>query len=366
MKTIFPDYKTGMLNLMASLMQHYDVKTPYSTHPIVDKLLAGKYDNVFLILIDGMGSKIIEPRLPKDSFLRKNLVTTMTSVYPPTTAAATTIFDSALAPISSGWLGWFEYFKEVDDYRILFLNQSYYSKINQKDNTIDQAIGYEKVKDKIERQGHGYRRIMPGFEPGGAKTIEEFSQQIIDASHLSHDSFIYAYWDQFDTLMHQVGPDDQRVKESLLYIDQIMADMIKQVKENDLVLIIADHGQLNTKTNDLRQHGDLCATLLRRPNIEARTTAFFIKPERKAEFERLFRRYYPKFDLMTSQEFINKGYLGNFRIHPRVKDFLGDYVSLANDDENLMYGTSTLIGQHSGQTELEMMIPLIAIRGQEK
>ena len=60
MKTIFPDYKTGMLNLMASLMQHYDVKTPYSTHPIVDKLLAGKYDNVFLILIDGMGSKIIE------------------------------------------------------------------------------------------------------------------------------------------------------------------------------------------------------------------------------------------------------------------------------------------------------------------
>ncbi len=366
MKTIFPDYKTGMLNLMASLMKHYDVKTPYPTHPIVDKLLAGKYDNVFLILIDGMGAKIIEPKLPKDSFLRKNLVTTMTSVYPPTTAAATTIFDSALAPVSSGWLGWFEYFKEVDDYRILFMNQSYYSKVSQKDDVITKAIGYEKVKDKIERQGHGYRKIMPKFEPGGAQTIEEFSQQIINASHLSHDSFIYAYWDEFDTLMHQVGPDDQKVKEELMKIDKLMERTVKQVKDNDLVLIIADHGQLNTKTNDLRQHGDLCATLLRRPNIEARTTAFYVKKEHRSEFERLFRRYYQKFDLMSSEEFINKGYLGNFEIHPRVKDFLGDYVSLANDDENLMYGTSTLIGQHSGQTELEMMIPLIAIRGQEK
>jgi hypothetical protein len=62
---------------------------------------------------DGMGSAILNRHLPRDSFFRANKLRDISSVFPPTTAAATVSLESGLSPIEHGWLGWCLYFAEL-------------------------------------------------------------------------------------------------------------------------------------------------------------------------------------------------------------------------------------------------------------
>lgn len=362
-----PDYRSGLLNLEASAASFFGVDSGIPTLEEMDRELGQGADNVIVVLIDAMGSRILQKHLPENAFLRKYMRREISSVYPPTTAAATTIFDTGKAPVSTGWLGWQMYFPQADDWRVLFLNQSYYSGIPRHDDVIQDAIGYVPVGRAVEEHGHAYAKILPSFAPQGAKTLEEFGERIVQASFRLHHAYIYAYWDALDTLMHKKGTDGAEVKREVERLDRVLEKAAAECSPDTLLCVTADHGMVNAKFEDIRLHADLCNTLVRRPGLEPRCMAFYVKEGARNRFCRLFTQYYgDSFRLYPREEFVER-FLGNFPRHPHLADFLGDYVAAAVGGKGLFYGDPGAVrGHHAGCTVDEMMVPLILYGKKER
>ena len=183
MKIIYPDYSNCLVNLMASIRKYYNLDTHHKTLPQADALLAGKkYDNVIVILYDGMGSKIIDKTLKENSFLKSKKVSDFLSVFPSTTAAATTVVKTGLTPIETGWLGWHQYFYQYDKDLITFRGTGYY----EKDLKITPIPSYElmpfkSLSEELNDIGVNAHEIFPSFatDMDHANNIRQFRRKII-------------------------------------------------------------------------------------------------------------------------------------------------------------------------------------------
>ena len=106
-----PDYDNSILNLISSILKYYQVETKYSSLNKLDNFLVNRYDNIVLIVLDGMGNNVINENIP-NGFFSNNRIDIITSVYPCTTTAAMTTYYSGKPPIETGWIAWSQYFKE--------------------------------------------------------------------------------------------------------------------------------------------------------------------------------------------------------------------------------------------------------------
>ena len=97
MEVIYPDYEKCLTNLTNSILKYFDIKPYHKTLKELDKVLEeNNYDNVVLLIYDGMGSNIMDRNLDEKSFLRINKVTDIKAVFPPTTTASTNSLLSGL------------------------------------------------------------------------------------------------------------------------------------------------------------------------------------------------------------------------------------------------------------------------------
>ena len=85
-----PDYQNSILNLVNSILHNYGAPHRYTTLPEADEILKKDYRHVVLLVLDGMGVSVLERFLPEESFLRSHFQKEISSVFPPTTVAATT------------------------------------------------------------------------------------------------------------------------------------------------------------------------------------------------------------------------------------------------------------------------------------
>ncbi|MCF0111433.1 MAG: alkaline phosphatase family protein [Erysipelotrichaceae bacterium] len=368
MKTVKPDYQTGLINLMASILKYHGCEPTHNTHPVADQILSRRYDSVFLLLIDGMGEKILEEHLPEDSFLRKHMITSMTTVYPSTTVAATTAVITGETPYETGWIGWHQYFRELDAYNVMFLSQDYYSGKPTPYDYAYKAVPLRTMGDKIRTNGYQYQEVYPPFRPNGVHSMEEMTKRLQELSETYHHGYLYAYWDKFDSLMHVVGPHDGKVKEELENINKLLEDLSKDWPENQLLLVIADHGQIEIETKNMMDHPELMACMNRLPSVEPRAICMDVKEEKKEEFKKTFTEYYGNdFILYTRDEWYREGYFGTGKKSERLDDFTGNFIAAAISDVSLVAleegKTRPCIGDHAGLSEQEMMIPLIRIGG---
>ncbi|MEG2001894.1 MAG: hypothetical protein RR107_02210, partial [Clostridia bacterium] len=96
MKLVKANYNNCITNLSCSIQKHFEITPKHDTIKEVDNILKNNKKNIIVALCDGLGSNLIRRYLPKDSFLRKNLIQDMTSIMPATTTSATTSFLSGL------------------------------------------------------------------------------------------------------------------------------------------------------------------------------------------------------------------------------------------------------------------------------
>ncbi len=103
---MIPNYKeNNSINLMSSIQYGLGTKSKYTQ---LSKELTKEIkeaSNVVLFVIDGVGSDSLQ-KLGKNSFLVKNKVQDLQSVFPATTASAVTTFYTGLAPQEHGITGW--------------------------------------------------------------------------------------------------------------------------------------------------------------------------------------------------------------------------------------------------------------------
>ena len=364
MKQQLPDYNNCIANLANSILMKFGIDEGRKTLHLLDPYLEREYENIVVILLDGMGKSIIEHNLSQDGFFRTHLAGTYSSVFPPTTVAATTSIMSGLEPCESGWLGWDCYYPQIDKNVTVFLNLETGTENQAAEyNVAWKFCGYENIASKISAAGGKAYNVAPFVEPF-PDSFEKICAQIKNLCETPGMKYIYGYWNEPDGTMHRKGCYGQEAKHVLLQLEKQVQQLFDELK-NTLIIVTADHGHMNSKGAALADYPRIMECLVRLPSIEPRALNLFVKENKKEQFEYEFRKAFgDKFLLWTKQKVLDTHLFGMGKEHTYFIDMLGDYLAIAINDLSI-YNTREeadhFIGVHAGLTEDEMTIPLIVI-----
>ncbi len=364
MKIVVPDYEHSILNLMNSILKYYGAEYHYKPLSEAEEFLKGSYRHIVLMVMDGMGSSILEQHLEKDSFLRQHMRNRITSVFPPTTVAATTTFDSGIAPAEHNWLGWTLYFPEVGDNVAVFTNRKEDGTVASEEFVSRKYQSYEKVGDKIRKASPAKAYTVSPFGDYPIDTFDELLQGVRDLCSKEEQNYIYAYWPEPDHTMHECGCGSESAKAWVTLINRELEKLSEELKDT-LIFVTADHGLLDTRNESLTEYPAIMECLERMPSIEPRSLACYVKEGMEEQFEAEFRKCFgEKFYLYTKEEVIKSRLFGPDVMHERFADTIGDYLAVGIDDVTIFNSSEEkdfFIGVHAGLSEDEMYVPLIVI-----
>lgn len=352
-------YDRGLLQVSNAIFKYFGLDTYHDIDLQVENWLnEHEFETLIVLLIDGMGSRIIKEILKPNDFLVKYMTKEMPTVFPSTTTAATTAFLTGKSPKETAWLGWSQYFKEVDDSVVLFRNCSLYN--DKLYPNFNERLKNKSLMDYLAERNISFKTIYPSWDINGTDNLEEFVQKVKDATKDS-PAFIYGYFDQFDACMHDNGPSSLKAKEMLKAIDEQLAMLASSLTKKQGLLILADHGQVDIEAKYLDDYPDILACLKHRPSLEARCISFDIKEGMNEIFEKTFRKYFNEdFALLSHDEAIRMNIFGIGNAHERFEEFIGDYIAIGCTNVSLFSTIRNDKGDHAGSKEKEIMIPLIA------
>ena len=379
----YPDYENCLVNVSNSLLKYYGLENGHPSLEVLDRYLEKGYKNVVWLVLDGFGSQLIQDNLGEGSFLGKHQVSQITSVFPPTTAAATTSIVTGKTPVEHGWLGWELYFESVDQVVTTFFNTlkknpkeqaaSYHlaqrelviktiiSRMNQLGNIKghwispfpkDTLVSADASSDRIDLINYDFRNLDTLFN------------QLENLCQGSEKKFIYAYSMEPDSLMHELGTKDIKVVELMKYLDKKVAQLCENL-EDTLLIVTSDHGHIDAGGYFfLSDYPELKNMLVRETSIEPRAVNFFVKDGLKEAFSSRFNELFGKdFLLLSKREVLEKQLFGPGAPHKKFESFLGDFLAIGITDKGILdeFHPNPKKGFHAGGTLEEMMVPLIII-----
>lgn len=369
MKIKYPNYDDSILSLTASVLKHFGVETIHESLPYFDNLLDKNPKNVVIMLFDGMGTALLRKHLPKGSFLRRNFVKSISSVFPPTTTAATISMETGLSPIEHGWLGWNLYFAEIGANVSIFpntlsgLDGTPAAEYNVAQRYIPYKDIYTKIREATDEKVHAVS-VSP-FSAYKSKSINEICNSIKELCKKPKRNYIYTYWHQPDYDMHELGTSHAQITNNIRQINDEVEVLCSNVTDT-VFIITADHGLVDTDWLFIPDYPEIVDCLAQSPSIEARALTFFIKPDRKKDFERLFGKIFgAHYLLLTKQQVIDTALFGQGKPHPRSNAFIGDFLAIATGNTSIELAPSTardvFKAAHAGLTIDEMEVPLIVV-----
>lgn len=360
------NYNECLTNLACSIQKYFGLNTKHNSIEYIDNLLNEKQPkNVVVMLFDGMGSRILDRILDKDSFFIKNKVKEITTVFPATTTAATTSIRTGLNPIEHGWLGWNMYIAPINETITLFKNRE-----KGKEGVI--SNNFLKVKEKLvqrtitdeinENTQYNAIELFP-FGENKYNNLEEMLEIIKEECNKEEKRYIYAYDTEPDHTMHDFGPDDDEVRKLI----KIRNDKVEQLCEelNDsIIIIIADHGHKEVEHIYLKSYPKIMEMLERTTSLEQRAVSFKIKKEYKEKFVKEFNKNFDRdFKLYSQSEIIKSHLFGYGDENELFRDAIGDFIAIAENSNKCIItdGDEVLKSQHAGYSEDEIYVPLIVI-----
>ena len=378
---ILPNYNKCILNTITSILKYYNVSTNHNSLKELDKILENKYRNVVFLILDGMGEHILKNISP-EGFFSKNDISCLTSVYPSTTTAALTTYYSGKPPIETGWIAWSQYFKEYGRAIDMLKHRESYkgdSIADAKINVFEDIVNYKTVFDQIEEVNPDMEayEIMPTYADKKSKrsiradSIDEIVAGIKMLCEAKGKKFIMAYSDNPDGILHKYGTDSKEARDFILETEEKIKKMCKNLGNDTIVVISADHGHKNIeKAYTLLDYPEIQECLIMPASLESRVLTFWVKDNMRNEFEKRFNdNFKGEFWLMTKEEFLNeRHFLGYGTKHPKVDDFIGNYIALSTSTSIIRLETFLEEGKkvkkstHCGLTKEEMEVPLIVIK----
>ena len=366
MKIMYPDYTNCITNLACSILKEFGItENTQNSLKMCDEQLRKGYKNIVILLLDGMGKCIMDKNLSKEGFFAKNLVGTYSSVFPPTTVAATTSIDSGKNPSEHSWLGWDCYYKEIDKNVTVFLNTESGTEIPAADFYVAGTYcPYDSVVGRINAAGGQAYYVTPFVEPYPSD-FTQICERIEELCKLEGKKYIYGYWNDPDYTMHRKGCYADESKTVLAELERKVEELCSKL-EDTLVIVTADHGHMDSDGVAIDDYPDIVNCLVRMPSIEPRALNLFVKEEMREQFEAEFTKEFgEKFLLLTKEEVKKQKLFGTGKEHIRFDEMLGDYLAIATSDLSI-YNTreerDKFIGVHAGLLEDEMVIPFICVK----
>lgn len=369
MKLCLPDYDNCILGISHSILKHYHAEPNLKSLPILDKELAKNYKNVVFMIFDGMGVDMLKEHLSQFSFLRRHIKAKITSVFPPTTVAATSAYYSGLTPLEHGKIAWNCYFKEVDRVVEFFPQRDAYS--GEKIDTTDlfAQLQYECMWDKIKKSADvETTALFPNkIQPKGTSSIKNTFKRVEKQCQKPQNQFILSYWTGPDHEAHHYGLYSKKVKNVLTEINAELKEFCGKMKDT-LIIISADHGHIAISDvvyiDDIPEFIDCLKVPLA---LDDRVSAIYLKENKEEKFLKLFAEYLADdFMLMSKKEVKETHLFGYGTEHKRFEDFIGDYLIIAKSGKSLRQiypakedANAQMVSSHSGLTVKEMIVPLI-------
>jgi hypothetical protein len=336
-----------------------------------------------------MGISVLEKHLDPDGFFRSHLVTSFDSVYPPTTVAATTSMLSGLYPNEHGWLGWDIYYPQVDKNVTVFMNTE---QLREKEGAVPTAVypdgrakwtedslekplpaaeynvgfrytPYQNILDRIKDAGGNAYAAMP-FLPPYPQSMEAILDRVQTLCGEPGKKFIYAYWNEPDFTMHMTGTASSETHAMITGLERMVEKTVSGLSDT-LIMIVADHGHMDSRNCCLKDYPEVMNCLVRQPSFEPRTLNLFVRNEYKEVFPEIFRKHFgDSFILLTRDEVLSGRLFGIGKDHEGLENMIGDYVALAVSDRSIFnthIEAQEMPGGHAGLTKEEIAIPLILI-----
>jgi len=176
------------------------------------------------------------------------------------------------------------------------------------------------------------------------------------------EPFVYCYYDGIDKVSHEYGIGEHYDAE-LAQVDRLVADVLGLLPPGAVLLITADHGQVETGDNVTNPAAEVM-THTAMQSGEGRFRWFHARPGRTgALLEALLEHHGRQAWIRSRDQAIDEGWFG-----PKVTDMararLGDVLvaprgTLAFLDP-VDSGPFVLVGRHGSVTAAEMLVPLLA------
>lgn len=381
---ILPDYNNlNIIDLMKCIFNRHGLNFPKTKNiETLEKLIPDNKNTLFII-IDGMGSNLIS-NLKDNSILKKNKKTDLLTVSPSTTGCVLTSVATASFPIEHGIIGWYSHNKKLNiDYcPVLFKERKNLKSLEEQNITPEDIFKKESLFNKLTTKTKVLypkdicNSTYSNFTASTEKRIpyenyEDIVNIIKDICQEKDNTFTHLYISKIDSLEHDNGTVSDLVYEELKEIEK-MITKLSTIK--DLTIIItADHGQIDIKEDNTMDFNKYSKYFYGMPGIDFGTTSFYVKEEEKENFEKEFSKdYQDKMYLFNTEEFLKVNIFGQNEICENFQNNIGEYIGVCKkyynfiNLENIEDYQGKIIGNHSGFSKEEMIIPLIIINSNQK
>lgn len=357
------NYSNCIVNISNSILKYYEIQNFNETLKELDQILSKiKPKNIILFLCDGLGMETLKNTMPCESFLMRHLFVEITTVFPTTTVAATTSIMTGLYPNQHCWLGWDNYISKIDKVVTMFLNKEKETGIDLSSELYCEKIfPYTTIMNIISKEKNINTKFFSPYSGERYNGLSDLCNKIEVECNSDKQNFIYAYYENPDSIMHQTGLKSNETMENINFINGQLEQLSKKLKDT-MLIVTADHGLTESNYLYLEDYKELFECLKHTTSIDSRAAMFFVKNDKKSVFEKSFKQQFKNdFILYNKTEILNKKMFGLNNDHNLFESCLGDYIAVAISDKSIKYRRNghEHLASHSGLTTKECIVPLI-------
>ncbi|HEX2738082.1 MAG TPA: alkaline phosphatase family protein [Acidimicrobiia bacterium] len=322
---------------------------------------------VVLLLLDGVGWQAVEAHrslLPAFGSLEGGPITT---VAPSTTASALPSITTGLAPSQHGLVG---FRMRVDDGVLNVLRWQSSARRNPDPFLVQRHTAFlGRPVPVVTKSDFRHTAFTDAQLRGGRfigwntlSTLVEHCRQLVAGG----ERFVYAYYPGVDSVAHEFGLFSPFYPAALQEADRLVASLLEALPPSAVLLVTADHGQVHVGDNWIE-----LPELEPMIDAQAGDARFRYLYARKGAVAELAAAAHSTVGhqawVLTRQQLLDEGWLGpspEGSIGRRV----GDVVLAAHEPvgfvDPALPKERRLLAMHGSLTPDEMLVPLLAGRGQ--
>jgi hypothetical protein len=324
--------------------------------------------SVVLLVVDGLGWHQLTDHQHLAPTLTSMEGGSITTVAPTTTVTALTSITTGLTPGEHGMVGY-----RMDMGRHVMQMLRWSDEKGELRSTYPPEIvqptppfmgASVPVISKAEFENTSFTAAhLRGSRLFGWRAASSIAVQVGALLRENHQ-FIYAYYDGIDKIAHERGFGPYYDSE-LRTVDRLVGDIIEQLTPDSVLLVTADHGQVQVGANTIAPHADVIAGVAYQSG-EGRFRWLHAVGGAVQDVVAAAQHHYADIAwVVTRDQAIDDGWFG-----PRVTDVarkrLGDVALVPFADTSFSdpadSGPFQLICRHGSLTAAEVDVPLLAMR----
>ncbi len=338
--------------------------------PMPDWVPASARDarQIVLLVIDGLGWEQLQERVHLAPTLAAMTGGPITTVVPSTTAAALTSIATGLTPGEHGLVGYrMDMSGEV--LNVLRWHTSRGDARRQIEPSVTQPFApflgeRVPVVGKADLEASAFTAAhLRGTRPCGYRLLSSLPVILGDLLR-SGEPFVYAYYDGIDKVAHERGFGAFYDAE-LRAVDQLVGDVRAELPAGAVLLVTADHGQVQVGENTVVPHADVLRCV-RAQSGEGRFRWLHARPGAADDLLAAAVEHHSDTGWVRPRaQMIDEGWFGSV-VSPPIAARYGDValvphapVTYFDPDDS---GPFPLICRHGSLTSAEMLVPLLAER----